>query len=79
MKRPVVVAIAIMVLMGSGYGAFRMARGPSGATAAYGGSVEAPTPPEFASTDTGAWVNGAPTTLASLQGKPVLLEVWSPT
>lgn len=56
-----------------------------GAAACHGRSEQAPpatTPagvPDFASTDASAWVNGAPTTLASLRGSVVLVEAWSPT
>lgn len=35
--------------------------------------------PDFASTDASAWVNGAPTTLASLRGHVVVVEAWHPT
>jgi hypothetical protein len=35
--------------------------------------------PDFASTDADAWVNGAPTTLASLRGHVVVVEAWHPT
>ena len=33
-------------------------------------------PPEFPSTDANRWVNGTPTTLASLRGNVVLVESW---
>jgi hypothetical protein len=79
MKRGLKVAGAAVLVLAAGFGAMRIVRGPSGASSAYGGSIEANAPPELPSNDANAWVNGAPTTLAALHGSPVLLEVWSPT
>jgi hypothetical protein len=57
---------------------FALRRGPSGATAEFGGSLPAKEIPEFPSLDASRWVNGAPTSLASLRGEVVILEAWHP-
>jgi hypothetical protein len=79
MKRWMKTALALAAVLCIGAGAFRVLRGPSGASVAYGGSVEAAVAPDFPSTDATSWANGAPTTLAALRGSPVILEIWSPT
>jgi len=79
MKRWMKVTAAVAVVFAAGFVGFRVLRGPSGASVAYGGSVEASAAPEFASSDAASWVNGPPTTLAALRGGPVILEIWSPT
>jgi hypothetical protein len=53
-------------------------RGPTGATVDYGGALPAKSIPEFSSLDAGRWVNGAPTSLASVRGQVVVLEGWHP-
>jgi hypothetical protein len=79
MKRWMKVTTVLAVVVAAGAVGFRVLRGPTGASVAYGGSVEASPAPEFTSTAAASWVNGAPTTLASLRGSPVVLEIWSPT
>ena len=41
MKRSIKVAGAAVLVLAAGFGGFRLVRGPSGASVAYGGSVEA--------------------------------------
>jgi hypothetical protein len=74
-----IAAVVILGTLGLGGATVRYLKGPSGGSVAYGGSIEATAVPEFTSSDASAWVNGAPATLASLHGSPVLLEIWSPT
>jgi hypothetical protein len=74
-----VAAPSLVALLALGYGSFRYMRGPSGASVAYGGALEAKVVPEFTSTDASTWANGDATSLASLRGAPVILEIWSPT
>jgi hypothetical protein len=72
-------AVAVTLLVGGGLAArYKMSRGKSGASAAYGGSLEAKVVPEFTTQDASRWVNGAPTTIAAHRGNPVLIESWSP-
>ncbi len=80
-RRKVLIGAAVLVtlLVGGGVAArYKMSRGKSGASAAYGGSVDAKVVPEFSTQDAARWVNGEPTTLAALRGAPVLIESWSP-
>jgi hypothetical protein len=79
MKRKRIVSLAVVaVVLGGGYGAFRYYRGPSGATAEYGGTLEDALLPDFPSNDAAAWANGTPMRLAEQRGHPVLIEAWSP-
>ncbi len=72
-------SLALVLLVGGGLAArYRMAKGRSGPSAAYGGSIEAKLVPEFPNQDANRWVNGAPATLESHRGAPVLIESWSP-
>lgn len=76
MKRWMMIAAAsLLVVLGVGFGALRWLWGSSGASERYGGSIEAKQIPDFPS---GTWAHGAPVELASVRGKPVLIEVWSP-
>jgi hypothetical protein len=79
MKRWMKITSVLAIVVVAGAVGFRVLRGPNGASIAYGGTVETAPAPEFTSSDAASWVNGAPTTLASLQGSPVILEIWSPT
>lgn len=79
MKTWMKAALAGAIVIAAGAGALRYLRGPSGATATFGGSIEATAVPELPSSKASSWVNGAPTPLASLRGAPVLLEIWSPS
>jgi hypothetical protein len=67
-----------LVVVGS-VGAFRVWRGPVGATKEYGGALASRILPEFSSSDAARWVNGAPAPLASLRGEVVLIEAWAPS
>jgi hypothetical protein len=74
-----IVGLVSVATLALGVGVVRHLEGPSGESAMYGGSIEATAVPDFTSSAPSSWVNGAPATLASLQGSPVLLEIWSPT
>lgn len=79
MKRKLVIAAAVVVLVGvGGWGTVRLLRGPSGATEPYGGSLAASVVPDLPSKEADAWANGEPLTLAESRGQPVMIEVWSP-
>jgi hypothetical protein len=69
--------LAIAVLVGAGAAGFRVLRGPSGATAALGGSIPATPAPELPA-DAAHWVNGAPVTLAGVKGQVLIVEGWHP-
>ena len=71
-------AAAFALLVGVLAGGYFFLRGPTGASTLYGGDVEATLVPEFLRLDDAHWVNGKPTKLASLKGKPVLIEAWGP-
>ena len=74
-----VLAICLAAALALGVVArFALQRGPSGATAEYGGSLPAKAIPEFTSLDANRWVNGPPTSLASARGEVVILEAWHP-
>jgi hypothetical protein len=72
------VAVAVALLGAASFVGLRVWRGPVGATTEYGGAIEARVLPDFPSSDAGRWVNGAPTTLASLRGEVVFIEAWAP-
>lgn len=78
MKSWMKIAAAFALLVGLGAGGYLFLRGPSGASTLYGGDIEAAQIPEFLKLDDAHWVNGKPTKLASLKGKPVLIEAWGP-
>ncbi len=70
---------APVVLLGAvAFAGLRVWRGPIGASTEYGGALEARVLPDFPSTEANRWVNGAPSTLASLRGEVVLIEAWAP-
>lgn len=75
MKTWMKAALAGAIVIAAGAGTLHYLRGPSGATATFGGSLEAKAVPALPA-DAASWVNGAP---AALGGSPVLLEVWSPS
>jgi hypothetical protein len=78
MNKRALAAVLVLSLGAAGYVAFRVHRGPTGSSTAWGGSVEAETLPEFAADENVRWVNGEPQTLAAHRGHPVLIEVWAP-
>ena len=57
---------------------FWKARGPSGASEDYGGSLEAALVSDFPTLSAERWVNGAPQSLAAARGSVVLIEAWAP-
>lgn len=81
---------ALMAASGCGAGSSattnaHVASAPAEASGSSSASVAAETPhetavgeapPEFPSVDPNRWVNGTPTTLASLHGDVVLVESW---
>jgi hypothetical protein len=72
MKRGIIAAVALGVLVVAGGVGFRVYRGDVG-------SVSAAAPvPEFSTLDADRWANGAPTSLASAKGEVVFVEGWSP-
>jgi hypothetical protein len=79
MKRSTLGLGGAAVALAMAFGVYHHLRGPSGSSVAYGGSIDAAVAPEFPSTAASTWANGAPVTLASLRGSPVLIEAWSPT
>lgn len=79
MKKRALIATAVLVGLGAlGYAGFRVYRGPTGASTAWGGAVAAETLPEFYADEHVRWVNGEAQTLAAHRGHPVLIEVWAP-
>jgi hypothetical protein len=71
------VALALVAVLLGG-GAVSMARrGPSGATAAMGGSIPAKPAPELPA-EANRWVNGDPVSLAAARGQVLLVEAWHP-
>lgn len=78
LPRWIKIAAPIVLLGASAIVGLRVWRGPVGATTAYGGTLEARLLPDFPSTDTARWVNGAPAPLANLRGEVVLIEAWAP-
>jgi hypothetical protein len=71
--------LGILLVIGGGLAArYRMSRSAVGASASYGGAVEAKLVPDFPTADGKRWVNGGPTTLAAQRGQPILIEAWSP-
>lgn len=74
-----VLAAALVVTAGAlGFLGFRLYRGPTGSSTAWGGAIAADTLPEFYADEHIRWVNGEPQTLAAHRGHPVLIEVWAP-
>jgi hypothetical protein len=78
MHRALKIGLIVAVLGGVAVAGLRMARGPSGASSSFGGNLEATALPDFPSLAPEHWVNGAPTSLASLRGSVVLIEAWAP-
>jgi hypothetical protein len=70
-------ALAVAVLLAGGGAAFMFMRGPSGATAALGGSLPATPAPELPA-DASRWVNGEPVTLAAARGQLLFVDGWHP-
>jgi hypothetical protein len=77
-KRWQKILLAVGVLVVAAFVGLRVYRGPSGATSAYGGDLEARLLPEFPKAGAESWVNGAPQSLAALRGSVVLVEAWHP-
>jgi hypothetical protein len=78
MHRALKIGLTVVVLGGLAVGGLRLYRGPSGASATFGGELEAASVPDFPSLAAERWVNGSPTSLASLRGSVVLIEAWAP-
>jgi hypothetical protein len=72
------VALGLLVLGAIGAGAFFYLRGASGKSTLHGGSIDAAEVADFRAAEPSRWVNGAPASLASVRGAPVMVEVWSP-
>ena len=75
MKVAAICVAAALVMAGA---LFMLRRGPTGATAEYGGTLPTKEVPEFTSLDAGRWVNGAPASLASARGQVLIIEAWHP-
>jgi hypothetical protein len=58
--------------------AFRVVRGPSGASRDYGGRLEPVAVADFPSRDPERWVNGAPPSASELRAGVLLIEAWHP-
>ncbi len=79
MKRIVAFVVAGLLVLGAiGVGTFFYLRGPNGKSTLHGGSIEAAQVADFRAAEPSRWVNGAPASLASVRGAPVMVEVWSP-
>jgi hypothetical protein len=72
------VALVVSLLGAAGAVGFRLWRGPTGATAEYGGKLESLVVPDFSSSEPARWVNGAPLSLSALRGEVVFIEAWAP-
>lgn len=70
-------ALAAGVLLVAGGVGYLKMRGPSGATAALGGSIAATPAPELPA-DAARWVNGEPISLAGARGQLLFVEGWHP-
>ena len=71
------VALVVAALLVGGGVYYVQRRGPSGATAALGGSIPAKPAPELPA-DAPRWVNGEPVTLAAARGQVLFVEGWHP-
>ena len=78
MKKRAAIAGVLLALGATGYVGYRIVRGPTGSSTAWGGAVAAQVLPEFFADEHVRWVNGEPQTLAAQRGHPVLIEVWAP-
>lgn len=67
--------LAAVVVLAGGAAAYRVVRGPSGATEAQGGSIAAEPAPELPA-DAARWVNGEP--VAAAGGHVLFVEGWHP-
>ena len=79
MRRRAKFALIAALTVGAAVIGFRVYRGPTDASSEYGGELAALPVPDFSSLSPERWVNGAPTSLASLRGSVVLIEAWHPT
>lgn len=70
-------ALALALVVAGGGLAYMKVRGPSGATAALGGSIPAKPAPELPS-EAGRWLNGEPVSLAAVRGQVLFVEGWHP-
>jgi hypothetical protein len=72
------IALVIALVGAAGAVGLRLWRGPTGATAEYGGKLESLLLPDFSSSEPARWVNGAPVSLPALRGEVVFIEAWAP-
>jgi hypothetical protein len=78
MRRAGKIAAVVGLLVAVAAAGLWYARGPSGASKEFGGSIEASLVPEFPTQSPERWVNGQPQTLAAARGSVVLIEAWAP-
>ena len=69
-------AITAALLAGIALVAFRLMRGPVGASTAYGGQIEAEAVPPLPVGRAASWVGPSPA--AALPAKALLIEAWHP-
>lgn len=69
-------AITVALLTGIALVAFRLMRGPVGASTAYGGQLEAEAVPPLPVDRAASWVGQAPA--RALPAKALLIEAWHP-